>query len=76
MQIRQLINGQLVAGAGNPIPVMNPSTGAELVAQPVQPALHPRRRLSLPRRAVRPPRRAQGQRLHRLARLLGGVGAA
>ena len=32
MQIRQLINGQLVAGAGNPIPVMNPSTGAELVA--------------------------------------------
>ena len=24
MQIRQLINGQLVAGAGNLIPVMNP----------------------------------------------------
>ena len=32
MQIRQLINGQLVAGAGNLIPVMNPSTGAELIA--------------------------------------------
>ena len=32
MQIRQLINGQLVAGAGNPIPVMNPSTGGELIA--------------------------------------------
>jgi aminobutyraldehyde dehydrogenase len=32
MQIRQLINGQLVAGAGTPLPVMNPSTGGELIA--------------------------------------------
>ena len=32
MQIRQLINGQLVSGAGNLIPVMNPSTGGELIA--------------------------------------------
>ena len=32
MQIRQLINGQLIPGAGTPLPVMNPSTGGELIA--------------------------------------------
>ncbi|CAD5378902.1 hypothetical protein OF001_U40100 [Pseudomonas sp. OF001] len=53
-----------------------PARGVALVAEPVQPALHARSGLPLPRRPVRPPRRAQGRRRHRLARLLDGLGAA
>ena len=32
MQTKLLINGQLIPGAGTPLPVMNPSTGGELIA--------------------------------------------